>query len=764
MDITSIISSWSKFDFPSKLSVIDSTLQQSKDAQKQSAQARKQLGESTKQFKRCLKSAEQAATALGSNVSEETARSAVKSVETLSKECKVTIKRYQEEIDNITRRCKSSESAYASLAQALKDQSDPSAIMQEQQTQLNQLLQTVDTVNAELQAQEQMIASQKKEIQQLKSAPSTSSTSNNSSELISLRREVAEYEVEFRNLKNQDITIRKLEAKIEEMKTAGEEAMEEQLEKHKEELEEREGRRVAEVLEREATLERKVQTLELQMKAERAGREATQAHLLEADEGTSQREAAWEAQRRILVDDSTRLREELQTISRDRDELRLKVAAMEGGTSDSRTPPASGVNMRDLMAERKAYEAEVAELSETASLLRDELKMKDDQLNREFEMNRRKVGDLEQKLNSANETIQTLDAQLAEAPNQAVMDSMRRELRILKRLEYNADDVDADRDPEIAGGSDEKDLEAVLVSKLRRAETDLVKERIAKTDLSQQMDSLKAELATAERAKEEADKLVFSLEKDLERAIATPVTPSSSKKKVVELPSDGAPSTLQTILDPEAPVSSKSEAPAPSTSAVEKAEDDHSVATIVMAQRDRLRARCEALEAERDSFKRELQVQVQSSESLKTDNTKLYEKVRYLQSFQKGPSGRRVADRDLDLEALEQRYEASVDPFRQFSKAERQRKMSEMPPMERAVFVVAKTVLATKEMRAALFFYVTALHLLVFVTTYHWSHADGCHNVNNEHLAFLPHEQQVSLANAQAHEAAGAASDGGNKN
>ena len=626
MDITSIISSWSKFDFPSKLSVIDSTLQQSKDAQKQSAQARKQLGESTKQFKRCLKSAEQAATALGSNVSEETARSAVKSVETLSKECKVTIKRYQEEIDNITRRCKSSESAYASLAQALKDQSDPSAIMQEQQTQLNQLREQVQA--------------------QVKSAPTGAASAPTSStsldELISLRREVAEYEVEFRNLKNQDITIRKLEAKIEEMKTAGEEAMEEQLEKHKEELEEREGRRVAEVLEREATLERKVQTLELQMKAERAGREATQAHLLEADEGTSQREAAWEAQRRILVDDSTRLREELQTISRDRDELRLKVAAMEGGTSDSRTPPASGVNMRDLMAERKAYEAEVAELSETASLLRDELKMKDDQLNKEFEMNRRKVGDLEQKLNSANETIQTLDAQLAEAPNQAVMDSMRRELRILKRLEYNADDVDADRDPEIAGGSDEKDLEAVLVSKLRRAETDLVKERIAKTDLSQQMDSLKAELATAERAREEADKLVFSLEKDLERAIAAPVTPSSSKKKVVELPSDGAPSTLQTILDPEAPVSSKSEAPAPSTSAVEKAEDDHSVATIVMAQRDRLRARCEALEAERDSFKRELQVQVQSSESLKTDNTKLYEKVRYLQSFQKGPSGSSV--------------------------------------------------------------------------------------------------------------------------
>mmetsp|Transcript_24538 Transcript_24538/g.67945 ORF Transcript_24538/g.67945 Transcript_24538/m.67945 type:complete len:433 (-) Transcript_24538:134-1432(-) len=423
---------------------------------------------------------------------------------------------------------------------------------------------------------------------------------------------------------------------------------------------------------------------------------------------------------------------------------------MEGGKSDSRTPPPSGgVNMRDLMAERKAYEAEVAELSETASLLRDELRMKDEQLSEEKRTSQRKIGDLERVVSTANQTIEALDSQLAAAPSQSHVDSMRRELRILKRLEYNADDVDTDRDPEIAGGPDEGDLEAVLVSKLRRAETDLVKERIAKTDLMKQVDSLKGDLVDAEKAKEEADKLVFSLEKDLERAIATPVTPSSQPRKVVEMPKEGESATLQNILEPGASVEKPVVPATPSAAASERADDDHSVATIVMAQRDRLRARCEALEAERDSFKRELQIQVQSSESLKADNTKLYEKVRYLQSYSKGPSSR-GRDRDLDLEALEQRYEASVDPFRQFSKAERQRKLSEMPPMERAVFVVAKTVLATKEMRAALFFYVTALHLLVFVTTYHWSHTDGCHNVNNEHLAYLPHEQQTAKAAEQA--------------
>jgi homeobox protein cut-like len=46
-----------------------------------------------------------------------------------------------------------------------------------------------------------------------------------------------------------------------------------------------------------------------------------------------------------------------------------------------------------------------------------------------------------------------------------------------------------------------------------------------------------------------------------------------------------------------------------------------------MAQRDGLRARCEALEAERDSFKRKFQVHVDALESLKADNTKFFEKM-----------------------------------------------------------------------------------------------------------------------------------------
>jgi homeobox protein cut-like len=141
--------------------------------------------------------------------------------------------------------------------------------------------------------------------------------------------------------------------------------------------------------------------------------------------------------------------------------------------------------------------------------------------------------------------------------------------------------------------------------------------------------------------------------------------------------------------------------------------------------------------------------------------------VRYLQSFNgggysNGPGGAfSRGGRDLDLEALEERYEASMDPFRQFSRAERQRKFkwvvlavirfpifafvshrsfimilyarsSEMSPMEKIVFIVAKTTLGSKEMRTTLFFYVLAMHLLVFVTTYQWSHSTTCDSYHSQ--------------------------------
>jgi len=512
-------------------------------------------------------------------------------------------------------------------------------------------------------------------------------------------------------------------------------------------LAESEGRRATEALEREALTARKLESVELQLRAERAGREASATQLLKAEDGLGEREAAWEAQRQILVQDAERLREELSEVGRERDGYRLKMEASSGSAPPSSGAPA--VKLAEYMTERKAYDAEIGELSVTCNALREELRMTEDSISEERRSLRTTIGALERERSSLTNQVSSLELQVANAPSQSVIDKMKHELRILKRLEYNAVDLDPEMTHQDSPGSDD-DLESVLVAKLRKVEADLVRERREKSEGTKECEGLQQQLVTVQKKLDEAEKLVVSLENDLQLAVATPATPSTPSRLNSDVPygSTNPPSanTLQTILDPTAPplpdqqTSSAAPPLTPVTSAAEKANDDHSVATIVMAQRDRLRARCDALEAERDSFKRELQVQVQTAESLKTDNTKLYEKVRYLQSYSsktgggsaymRGGSGR-GSDRDLDLEALEQRYEASVDPFRQFSRAERQRKFNEMNPMEKIVFIVAKTTLGNKEMRTALFCYVLALHLLVFVTTYHWSHSSSCDSLHS---------------------------------
>eukprot|EP00540_Astrosyne_radiata_P007187 CAMPEP_0116834958 /NCGR_PEP_ID=MMETSP0418-20121206/7275_1 /TAXON_ID=1158023 /ORGANISM="Astrosyne radiata, Strain 13vi08-1A" /LENGTH=454 /DNA_ID=CAMNT_0004464565 /DNA_START=26 /DNA_END=1386 /DNA_ORIENTATION=+ len=428
--------------------------------------------------------------------------------------------------------------------------------------------------------------------------------------------------------------------------------------------------------------------------------------------------------------------------------------------SPGMTPPPSGggLAVADMILERKAYEAEVSELSHTANSLREELRLKDEALEEERSALQEKVDDLEREREMLTSSLVSMESELASAPSQAFVDSMKRELRILKRLEYNADDPDVDRDPEMTGNpeDEEQDFESVLVAKLRRVESELVRERNQKVEVSRECDQVKRQLADAEKARSDAEGLVASLEMDLEKAITVP--PSPVIQRTTASFDTENPAALQTILDPTAQAQGQDNRAAAtplSQSATEKVVDDHSVATIIMAQRDRLRARCEALEAERDSFKRELQGQVQASESLKVDNTKLYEKVRYLQSFNSGQARggaynrKGLADRDLDLEALEQRYEASVDPFRQFSRAERQRKMKEMSPLERIVFMVAKTVLGSKEMRTALFFYVCVMHLLVFFSSYHGSQkCDDTHT--HLMLSHLPPDQHTKMAEAAA--------------
>ena len=344
-------------------------------------------------------------------------------------------------------------------------------------------------------------------------------------EMIRLKQELEEYEAEFSTLKNQDITIRKLEDELEEMRLKGEKDISDEVKKAQDDLAVTEGRRVTDALEREAALERKLESVMLELKAERAGRHSTQAHLLEASEGTAELEAAWEAQRHILVDDSNRLREQLYEVTRERDDLRLRVTIISPVESASRnlaptSADDSSQRMTELLDERAAYDAEVNELTMTATALRGELKKKDTEILEAKKNMQSTIDSLEAARASLSASVSSLQADLDAAPSVEYVEQMKRELRILKRLEYNVDEADGEGDhpdPEMTSAVETEDVESILLSRLKKMEANLLRERREKSESISQYDQLEKELTLKVEAKKKCESLIATLEADLQK-------------------------------------------------------------------------------------------------------------------------------------------------------------------------------------------------------------------------------------------------------
>ena len=85
-----------------------------------------------------------------------------------------------------------------------------------------------------------------------------------------------------------------------------------------------------------------------------------------------------------VVQDAEQLREELFEVGRERDGWRLKMEAIEapasGGGMNSAPSSGAGAKLAEYMSERKAYEAEIGEISSTSNALREELRFKEDSI------------------------------------------------------------------------------------------------------------------------------------------------------------------------------------------------------------------------------------------------------------------------------------------------------------------------------------------------------------------------------------------------
>ena len=89
---------WKSFDWASKKAQWESTCIENKESRESSLAARKQLAETTKLLKRSVKAIETSGKALGASQTEDNIGAAIKAIETLSKQARLTVKSYQGEL------------------------------------------------------------------------------------------------------------------------------------------------------------------------------------------------------------------------------------------------------------------------------------------------------------------------------------------------------------------------------------------------------------------------------------------------------------------------------------------------------------------------------------------------------------------------------------------------------------------------------------------------------------------------------------------
>uniref|UniRef100_A0A8C6B9Z4 Protein CASP n=1 Tax=Monodon monoceros TaxID=40151 RepID=A0A8C6B9Z4_MONMO len=339
-----------------------------------------------------------------------------------------------------------------------------------------------------------------------------------------------------------------------------------------------------------------------------------------------------------------------------------------------------------LEVELAAKEREIAQLVEDVQRLQASLtKLRENSASQ--------ISQLEQQLSAKNSTLKQLEEKLK---GQADYEEVKKELNILKSMEFAP--------AEGAGTQDSsRPLEVLLLEKNRSLQSENAALRISNSDLSGRCAELQVHVTEVMATAAEQRDLIARLEQDLStiQSIQRPDAEGAAELGLEKIPEPIKEATAL-FYGPSAPASST----------LPEGQVD-SLLSIISSQRERFRTRNQELESESRLAQHTIQALQSELDSLRADNIKLFEKIKFLQSY----PGRGGGGDDTELRYSTQ-YEERLDPFSSFSKRERQRKYLSLSPWDKATLSMGRLVLSNKMARTIGFFYTLFLHCLVFLVLY----------------------------------------------
>ncbi len=338
-------------------------------------------------------------------------------------------------------------------------------------------------------------------------------------------------------------------------------------------------------------------------------------------------------------------------------------------------------------------------------------------------------------------------------------DDVKQELEVLKSIEFSTGDDDelpdgndsseTMRHSGIENGSVSKSkgetLEQLLLARNKKLSDELTILRVSHQDLQNRLQGLQEDLLKSNADVEKLQNLNAALENDLANVQheSSNAFPSGTSVAGSRYPSSAAPaaSAYGGRRGRTSPTSSIISGFDPRSSGGEPMGGGSGILPMITAQRDRFKKRNSQLENELSESHRTVSSLRQEIASLQKDNLNLYEKTRYVSSYNRAaptssasaysgnpnPSTIQMSSTTssgLALDRYRSAYESNISPFAAFRGRESARAYKRMSLPERVVFSITRMVLATRTSRNLFAAYCLALHLLVFMVLYWLGTAD----------------------------------------
>uniref|UniRef100_H2Z2L7 Protein CASP n=1 Tax=Ciona savignyi TaxID=51511 RepID=H2Z2L7_CIOSA len=639
VNISSMLQFWRTFGVTQLQRELDQTANELATRQDQSDGSRRRLVEQMKNFKKV-------------------------SPEEIRKSVAPLLKSFQLEIDALTKRSKICETDFLTLYKKLIELPDPVAALEQAEAyqRKNQRLNDVEMENAKL------------------------------------RETLDEYNKEFAEVKNQEVTIKNLRERIKELErdssSRTQKVIEEKHETLKKEFAEREKAL------HDARFQAATKLSEAEQKASvlQSALDASQSELFNLKSKYDEDTAARQAEVEMIISDLDRVNQMYEVASKEVETLKEQQSAVE-------IPVAySAIDQSIEALSRSSLEAELSMKEKEVSQLVEDIQHLQSSMAKLRESSAGAIAKLEEEQGEMMKECNDLKAKLTQ---QADYSELKRELSILKSTDFNS------------SSNEPKTLEMLLLEKNRGLQSENTSLRAANAQLQDFTKTLENKVTLAEQSCAETQELNKKLEFDL-MMIQSPASMARSDADGSPAPSSGMSGEL--VADA-------------IKNATGPANSDSSLLMIVSSQRERFRIRNNELEAENYNHQQTIQHLHNEMDGIRGDNVKLYEKIKYLQSYPSAST--KVPIEDVTSNRYSSQYEETLDPFTSFNRKEKQRKYMNLTPPEKVTLGLGRAILSSKVARNIFFFYMLFMHCLLYIVLYKYAYADDC----KRHIAELCYEK-----------------------